>query len=150
MPPFEDFRATEIPHDLLEIGNLLEGESFVFVGRGKVGCDALDDQGVEFFDFREIGGEVLWEETAAPHSGVDGEVDAQADAPAFGDIVKGFGFGEGGNAGCDGPCDDFLTLLLPCGTKQVDGSLDTGVADPAGLTDVGDTQEGDVRGFENA
>ena len=44
MPPLEPFQSTKRFNRSLECADLQEGECFVFVGRGQVGCDPFDYQ----------------------------------------------------------------------------------------------------------
>lgn len=91
-----------------------------------------------------MGRDIVGQEAASTHPGIDGEMNGQFHSTFFGDEVEGQGFIHGGDAGSDVAGDDFLTFLIPCCSEEVDGCVDSGVADTSCFADIGDTEECDL------
>ncbi len=141
--PFEFRGAAEGLDGGCEAFDLGVGEGFVFIGGGEVGGDAFEFEVGKGGKLVEGGEEVIGEEAAAAHAGIDGDVGFEPGVVFFRDGVEGGGFGDGGDAGGDVAGDDFLSFGVPCGTEEVDGCGDSGEADAASLADVGDAEESD-------
>lgn len=126
------------------------GEGGVFIGDGKVGSEAGEDEVGGVLDLGEGLGELVREESAASHSGVEGEVGSERAVLKSGERVEVGDFVEGAKAGSPLVGDDFFAFVGKGGTEEVGSGADARLVKATGFANVGDTKEGEVFGIEGA